>query len=108
MSQHQQETQKSPMILLLSLALLVIATLVVITTYFLRPGMEHDLKHQLRFNFYQAGINDATIEVEGRDVILRGAVKNSHDAIQAETIARQTPGIHHVENHLVINNSAYD
>jgi len=96
------------MILLLSLALLVIATLVVITTYFLRPGMEYDLKHQLTSNFHRAGINQATIEVKGRDVILHGAVKNSHAAIQAELIAKQTPGIHQVENRLVIKNSAYD
>ena len=97
-------SSKSPLTLLVLIAVMVVATLVVISNYFLRPGMELDLTHRITKNFLSYGINSAIINVSGRDVTLTGSVLNYTDAKNIEKLIQETQGIRQVENKLVIKN----
>jgi osmotically-inducible protein OsmY len=93
---------KSPLTLLILIGIMVIATLVVMSNYFLRPGVESDLNQEIVRNLRSQGLQDAMIKVSGRDVKLTGSTTNHADAIKAEKIIQDIWGINQIENNLVI------
>ena len=95
---------KSPFILMSTLGILVIATLVVATTYFLRPQIEIELEIRLAQGFTKAGLVSNLITVSGRDVTLSGAVPNLAISLKAEKIAKKIRGVRQVNNRLLIKN----
>ncbi len=100
------KSAKSPFILLAMIGILIIATLVVATTYFLQPRIETELRQQLLINFSQAGLTETFVDVSGRDVTLNGVVNNQAEAIKAENTAKQTQGVHQVNNRLLVKNQS--
>jgi len=106
--QNLSHTSKSPLTLLLLLALMVIATLVVISNYFLRPSMEMDLTKKITSNLIRSGLASTSITVSGRDVTLEGSVKNQADAVKAERLIQENWDIRQLENKLVIKNQTIE
>ena len=102
--QAEGTTSKSPLTLLLLIGVLVIATLVVISNYFLRPGLELTIKDEVSENLKEGGIKTVKVSVDGRDVLLEGYILNQEDLAKAENIIRKIEGIHQVENQLVVKN----
>ena len=101
-------SSKSPLTLLVLLGVMVIATLVVISDYFVRPGMEQDLTEKVTQGLHNQGLLNATVKVRGRDVKLSGSVPSSASSKQAEEMIQQIQGIHQIENNLVIKNQAIE
>ena len=103
---EKQGRPKSPLIFLSTMAILIIATLVVASAYFLKPNIESELKRELRHELARHlsvyDLLDTRIKVSGRDVTLLGYVSTKKEAQQAEAIARQITGIREVENQLMI------
>lgn len=99
---------KSPLILSAILGFLIISTLVVASSYFLRPNMESELKRQLGNELLLSGIDNTVIDISGRDVTLNGLVNSKAEANKVEKIAREIWGIRDVNNHLVIINQAVE
>lgn len=93
---------KSVLLLLSILGVLVISTLVVISSYFLRPSIELDLKAKLIDNFSKAGVDNSIIYVSGRDITLSGSVSSKADAKISENIAKSVWGVRQVNNSLLI------
>jgi len=97
---------KSPLTLLSLIACLVIATLVMISNYFFRPGLELDLKNRIVSKLYSYDLLNPVIKVEGRDVILKGVAFSKAEAENIEAEILSISGIHQVENKLLINNQS--
>ena len=93
---------KSPLILLVLVAILVIATLVAASEYFLRPQIESELKQKVTHSFAQAGLSIADIELSGRDVTLNGAVSSKLVAQKVENTTKQILGIRQIDNQIII------
>lgn len=93
---------KSAFILLSIISIMVISTLVLISSYFLRPAIEINLKDQLVSSLSKAGLMNSMVRVSGRDVELHGAVSNINERIAAEEAAKQIWGVRQVENHLLV------
>jgi hypothetical protein len=104
----QSKTPKSPLVLLTSLSILVVATLVVASGYFLRPGIELELKKELISHFASTGFSSTIVHISGRDVILNGAVENKADALKAEKTAKEIWGVRQVDNQLLIKNQSVE
>ena len=102
--QAEDTTSKSPLTLLLLIGILVISTLVVISNYFLRPGLESSIKDQVRGNLSEIGIETVKVSVEGRNVLLEGFTLNHSDWEKAVNIVNKIQGINQVENLLVVKN----
>lgn len=102
--QAEVTTSKSPLTLLLLIGILVISTLVVISNYFLRPGLELSIEDQVRGNLSEIGIKTVKVSVEGRNVLLEGFTLNHSDWKKAEIIVNKIQGINQVENLLVVKN----
>lgn len=96
-STKSEQSGKSPLILLFLVAVLVIATLVVASNYFLRPQLETELRKEITHSFSQVGLGDTKIELSGRDVILNGAVSS-----KAENATKEIWGIRQVDNQIII------
>ncbi len=90
----------------LVLASLVIATLVMISNYFFRPGLELDLKNRILSKHYSHQLLNPVIKVEGRDVILNGVARNKDEATQIEAEIQSVLGIHNVDSRLLIQNQS--
>jgi len=71
---------KSPLTLLLLIACLVIGTLVMISHYFFRPGLELDLKNSVVSNLYSYDLFSPVIKIEGRDIVLKGIASDEEEA----------------------------
>jgi len=99
---------KSPLTLLVLLGIMVIATLVVISDYFVRPGMEQDLTDKVTQGLHNQGLLNATVKVRGRDVMLSGSIPDSVNSKQAEEMIQQIQGIRQIDNNLVIKNQAIE
>ncbi len=99
---------KSPLTLLLLIGILVVATLVVISNYFLRPGLELSIKDQVRGNLRESGIKTVKVSVDGRNVLLEGFILSQADWMKAESIVNKISGIHQVENQLVVKNQTIE
>jgi len=95
---------KSPLTLSLLIACLVIATLVMISHYFFRPGLEQDLKNKVISKLLFKNLLDPQIEVNGRTVILNGMVPSEREAEMIEAEIQSISGIHSIESQLQINN----
>lgn len=106
--QAEGTTSKSPLTLLFLIGLLVVATLVVISNYFLRPGLELSIKDQVRGNLRESGIKTVKVSVDGRNVLLEGFILSQADWMKAESIVNQISGIHQVENQLVVKNQTIE
>lgn len=100
--EDMQTRPKSPLIFLGCMAVLIVATLVVASAYFLKPSIESELEDRLIKHFSLKGFDETQIEVSGRDVTLLGYVSDKAEAQQAEAIAREVSGIRTVENNLLI------
>ena len=101
-----QPQSKSPLTLLLLIACLVISTLVMISNYFFRPGLELDLKNRIVSKLYSYSLYNPVIRVEGRDVVLNGVARNQEEAEKIEAEIQSISGIHQVDNKLLINNQS--
>ena len=97
---HKQA--KSPLVFLITLAVLVVSTLVVASSYFLKPSIETELKNQLTKEILMLGLFNPSIKISGRDVTLTGVVSKQSDVMKAENIARHVAGIREVSNQLVV------
>ncbi len=86
------------------MAILVIATLVAASEYFLRPQIESELKQEITHSFVQAGLSVADIKLSGRDVTLNGAVASKFVAQKVENAAKQITGVRHINNQIIIQN----
>jgi len=102
--QAEGTTSKSPLTLLLLIGLLVVATLVVLSNYLLRPGIELSIKEQVHGDLRESGIKTVKVSVEGRDVLLEGFTLNHADWMKAESIVNNIRGINQVKNQLVVKN----
>ncbi|PID33778.1 MAG: hypothetical protein CR955_00530 [Thiotrichales bacterium] len=102
--QAKSTTSKSPLMLFLLIGILVVATLVVISNYFLRPGLELSIKDQVRSDLRKGGIETVKVSVDGRDVLLEGFTLNRADWVKAESIVNNIRGINQVKNQLVVKN----
>ncbi len=102
--QAEDKISKSPFTLLLLIGVLVVATLVVISNYFFRPGLESSIKDQVRGNLKESGIKTVKVSVDGRNVLLEGFILNQADWIKAESIVNKIRGVHQVQNQLVVKN----
>ena len=102
--QAESSTSKSPLTLLLLIGVLVIATLVVISNYFLRPGLELTIKDEVIENLKEGGIKTVKVSVDGRNVLLEGYIFKQEDSIKVESIVSKIEGIHQVKNQLVVKN----
>jgi len=105
---EQGQNSKSPMTLLLLIAILVIATLVMISNYFLRPGIELDLKQKVMTTLFQHKVFDAAIKVEGRDVTIIGITTDSQESKKVETEIQNITGVNQVDNKLLIKNQTIE
>ena len=96
------KTEKSPIMLLALIAVLVVSTLVMFANYFLRPSIESDLTQKIVASLYMHDLSNAMIKVEGRNATIQGFVSSSAESIKAEKAIQAIPDIHHVENKLLI------
>lgn len=94
---------KSPLTLSLLIACLVIATMVMISNYFFRPGLEQDLKDKVISKLLFKNLLDPEIKVEGRKVILNGMVPNEVEAEKIEAEIQSISGIHSLDSQLLID-----
>ena len=101
---NSEPQSKSPFTLSLLIACLVIATMVMISNYFFRPGLEQDLKNKIVSKLHFKNLLDPVIMVEGRDVILNGTVPNVREAEKIEAEIESISGIHHFDSQLFIEN----
>ena len=106
--QNPRSTSKSPLTLLVLLGLMVIATLVVISNYFLRPSMEMNLTRKITSNLIRSGLEGTSIIVSGRDIILEGVVQSQADVVKAERLIQENGDIRQLENKLVIKNQTIE
>lgn len=90
------------MVLLLVVSLLVISTLVVLSNYFLRPGLELDLRNRVISTLNAHNISNAKINVEGRNVVLSGFANNLLEAKQIGSEVEKISGVSYVKNKLVV------
>ncbi len=93
---------KSPLIFLLLVAILVVATLVAASEYFLRPQIESELKQEITHNVAQAGLSITDIKLSGRDVTLNGAVSSKLTAQKIENTTKQVWGVRQIDNQIII------
>jgi len=95
---------KSPLTLSLLIACLLIGTMVMISHYFFRPGLEMDLKNRVVNKLYSFNLLNPVIKVEGRDVVLNGVVPNKKAAAKIEAEIESISGINNVKSQLLIQN----
>ena len=95
---------KSPLTLSLLIACLVIATMVMISNYFFRPGLEQDLRNKVISKLLFKNLLDPEIKVEGRTVTLNGMVPDAREAEKIEAEIQSISGIHHIDSQLLIEN----
>ncbi len=95
---------KSPLIFLGLIAFLIVSTLVVASSYFLKPSIELELKIKLEQSLANVGIFNTGVKLSGRDVILNGQVNSISDLIKAEKIAEGVLGVRDVTNQLLVKN----
>jgi len=100
--QKFSDSSKSPLIFLSLLAVLIIATLVMISGYFLRPSIEIDLKEQLSNTLSNVGIDTPVVYVSGMDVTLKGTVSKKSEIVIAEEIVKKVWGVRRVNNYLLV------
>jgi len=101
---NSESKPKSPLALLLVIAFLIIATLVMISNYFFRPGLELDLRNKIISKLYSHKLVDAAIQVKGRDVVLSGIVTSQDEAEKIDAEIQSISGVHQVESKLIIQN----
>ena len=99
---------KSPMMLSALIGVLIISTLMTVSYYFLSPGVENNLKHQIVKSLNKYQLFNAVVSVEGRDVVLRGIAQNESDANKLEMEIKNISGIHKVDSKLLIKNQTID
>jgi len=101
-----EEKPKSPLTLSFFIACLLIGTMVMISHYFFRPGLEMDLENRVVNKLHSYNLLNPVIKVEGRDVVLNGVVPNKNAAAKIEAEVENISGIHNVESQLFIQNQS--
>ena len=104
----QHSKPKSPFTLLFLISLLVISTLVVVSNYFFRPGLESDLRNKIISKLYSHNVFNAAIKVEGRDVTIDGIATNELESNKLEMDVQNISGINRVQNNIKINKGFED
>ncbi len=99
---------KSPAILLLLLATLIISTLVVSSHYFVRPSLEFDLKLKITQSLAKQDLQKTNFFIKGRDVVISGQVKGKHEAQKIKRIIENVRGVRQVTSELVIKNQTVE
>jgi len=97
-----QTKSKSPFTLLFLITVLIISTLVLVSNYFLRPGLELDLKNRVKSTLYSHTIFNAAVDVNGRDVVLNGVTPNSIEAEKIEADIKNLAGVNRLHSKLLI------
>jgi len=105
-STPEDQFAKSPLILLFLVAVLVVATLVVASEYFLRPQIESELKQKISLSFAKAGLLGTKVELSGRDVILNGSVSSKSTLQSVENTTKQIWGIRQVDNQIIVRKNS--
>lgn len=90
--------------MLFLITLLIISTLVLVSNYFFRPGLETDLKNRIISTLYSHKIFNAVIDVNGRDVVLKGVTPNSSEAKKIEADIQNISGVNQLYSKLQIEN----
>lgn len=98
-----QTKSKSPFTLLFLIAVLIISTLVMVSNYFFRPGLESDLKNRIHSMLYSHDIFNAVIDVNGRDVVLKGITPNSSEAKKIEEDVQNISGVNRLHSKLEVD-----
>ena len=93
---------QSALLLLSIIGVLIISTLVVISSYFLRPTIELDLKEKLVISLSDVALENQVINVSGRDITLHGSVGDIREATIAEETAKKVWGVRQVSNNLFV------
>ena len=101
---ESNSNSKSSLTLLTVISCLVISTLVVVSYYFFRPNLELDIKNQIISKLNSYDVMNAVIDVNGRDVILKGITSNSLEARKIETEIQNISGVNLLESKLLIKN----
>lgn len=99
---EQYPRSKSPFTLLLLIASLIVSTLVVISYYFLSPGIEQDLKNKIVTHLHSHNVFNTVVKVEGRDVTLSGIAENALEAQKVEKAIQGISGINEFESNIEI------
>lgn len=94
---------KSPLTLSLLIACLVIATMVMISNYFFKPGLEQDLRNKVISKLLFKNLLDPEIKIVGRTVILNGMVPDEGEAEKIEAEIQSISGIRHIDSQLLID-----
>lgn len=94
---------KTSLLLLLFIAILIISTLVFVSNYFFRPGLELDIKRQVISKLQAYHIINPSVEVEGMDVKLTGMTMNHREAQNIEADIQTISGINQLDSHLTID-----
>lgn len=100
-----QAKSKSPITLLFLITCLVISTLVVVSNYFFRPGLESDIKSRIISTLNSHSIFNAVIDVKGRDVVLNGITPNPFEAKRIEADIQNMAGVYQLHSKLLIENN---
>jgi len=73
-----------------------------VSNYFLRPGLELDLKNKIISTLYSHNIFNAVIEVKGRDVYLSGITPNALEANKIEADIQSISGVNQLKSRLQV------
>lgn len=73
-----------------------------VSNYFFRPGLESDLKNKIITTLYSHHIFNAAIDVNGRDVVLKGITPNLKEAKKIEADIQKITGVNHLQSKLLI------
>ncbi|MEE9326835.1 MAG: BON domain-containing protein [Cocleimonas sp.] len=99
---------KSPAILLLLLATLIISTLVALSHYFIRPSLEFNLKLKITQSLAKQDLQKTSFLINGRDVVVHGQVKEKQEAQRIKKIIENVSGVRQVTSELVIKNQTVE
>ena len=97
-----EANSKSPVTVLFLITVLIISTLVMVSNYFFRPGLESDIKNRIISALYSHAIFNAVIDVNGRDVVLKGITPNPVEAKKIENDIKNIKGVNQLYSKLVI------
>ena len=97
-----QSNSKSSLTLSLLIACLVISTLVVVSHYFFRPGLESEIKRQITLKLHSYNIMNAVVDVSGTHVVIKGVTSNALEAQKIATDVQNISGVQHLESKLLI------
>lgn len=94
-TKYNNEVVRSPLILLILISILIIATLLMVAYYFVRPTIESELKYEIRSDLDNNGLQNTNIIISGRDVVVSGSSEASTAA--AKKVVEDVRGVRKVK-----------